>query len=408
MRTLTFSVLAMTSALALSACREDQTAEVPLQAPPAAGSGLLGALGLADLPPAPPAPIVRTSGADYGWAERAYQLDQAFYQAPPDYGFDYDGIEPWAWESEDDWRLVAEPLSSGYRYYYYEPGADYPYFVRDPDYGYGYDRSGGLAAVYDMGGVLLPRAVYAQRADAAGRYWSRAHALRQASARERRREVETRQWSLRRAAYERSQAPWLQAAERHPEWSRYRAGRDDGEARRLRAERERRAAAIARISHEDRREAHAWRQEQNRQRADWRQDRAEQDRRAAVERERDRHRIERDAARHRVESERRQVEERRADQRRIEQRLAERERRGRDEAQRRQAEQQRQQAERQRGEQRRAEADRRRQEGAQRHQQARAEQARHAEQAGRLASGRERGEPRGGRGGGEHHREGKN
>jgi len=73
-------------------------------------------------------------------ADLAERKLEELYAARPDYEFEYDGIEPWAWETEDDWILYAEPLETGYRYYYYEPGEDYPYFVRDPDYGYDYVR----------------------------------------------------------------------------------------------------------------------------------------------------------------------------------------------------------------------------------------------------------------------------
>jgi hypothetical protein len=72
----------------------------------------------------------------YPYAERAYGYDRAFYDAPPTYGFAYGDEEPWVWETADDGYMFAEPYDDEYRFYYYEPGADYPYFVRDADYGY--------------------------------------------------------------------------------------------------------------------------------------------------------------------------------------------------------------------------------------------------------------------------------
>src|SRR3954469_1152818 len=135
-------------ALGLAACNDRDARST---APPPALAVLDPSAGL--LPPAPPAPVARYEPAKgYRLAERAYGVQRAVYDAPPDYGFAYGEEEPGAWEPADDWSMYAEPWDDGYRYYYYQPGADYPYFVRDDDYGYGYDRSGTLVVVVDSAG----------------------------------------------------------------------------------------------------------------------------------------------------------------------------------------------------------------------------------------------------------------
>jgi hypothetical protein len=68
----------------------------------------------------------------------ATALSGVLGDAPPDYGFGYDGVSPWAWETGDRYYRYAEPVHGGYRYYYYEPDAYRPFLVSDPYYSYGY------------------------------------------------------------------------------------------------------------------------------------------------------------------------------------------------------------------------------------------------------------------------------
>ena len=138
--------------LALSACNDEPAAiAVPDPSPPAYLSAA------EPLPYADPAPV-SWYGPDrgYQWAERSYGMQQAFYEAPPDYGFYYGEEEPLVWETVDDWAMYAEPWDDGYRYYYYEPEAPYPYFVRDELYGYGFDPAGVLVALFASDGDYLP------------------------------------------------------------------------------------------------------------------------------------------------------------------------------------------------------------------------------------------------------------
>src|SRR4029453_4442678 len=92
-------------ALPLAACKDDNDR---IDAPDPAPLAVLDAQ--AQLPLAPPAPIAR-SAPERGsrWAERAYGVQRAVYDSPPDYGFDYGEEEPWVWETADDWAMYAEP-----------------------------------------------------------------------------------------------------------------------------------------------------------------------------------------------------------------------------------------------------------------------------------------------------------
>ena len=97
---------------------------------------------------------------DWAWAERSYALDNAFYDTAPDYGFDYDDDQPWVWQTDDRWAMYGDPYDYGYDwdnddyYYYYQPGAVRPYFIRDANYGYGFDDVGRLVIIYDLLGQI--------------------------------------------------------------------------------------------------------------------------------------------------------------------------------------------------------------------------------------------------------------
>lgn len=243
------------AALILAGCREEAlpAAGEPLFIPAAtdAAYGLPIAPAWQALPPAPPA-LVRYA-PDYGDAERAYALDRAFYEAPPDYGFSYVDAQPWAWRTDEGYEVFAEPIDDGYRYYYYEPYEPYPFFVRTPDYGYGYAPGGVLTVVYSSLGVILPTTYVVAQAQPAGLYWSRAHSLYVAS-RHKRAPVVYDAWLSRRPAVVASQARWMQAADRD-DWRRWRDRHDHRDLRRFEPERERRAQQVARMEREEVRQA---------------------------------------------------------------------------------------------------------------------------------------------------------
>lgn len=223
-------------ALALAAC-DDRGGRVDAPEPPS----LAELSAASELPYAEPARVdYRAPDESYAWAERAYGLQRAVYDTPPDYGFEYDGIEPLAWETEDDWAMYAEPWDDGYRYYYYEPGVDYPYFVRDGGYGYAYDAGGILIAVFDSGGRYLPADDARRFAPAAGRYWMRGHDLRAAAGRSRRAPVSQQVWAQRAPQLIRTADPWMRAAREDRAWRAWRERDQDRELRRFQREAERR------------------------------------------------------------------------------------------------------------------------------------------------------------------------
>ncbi|THD34731.1 MAG: hypothetical protein E7773_13775 [Sphingomonas sp.] len=177
---------------------------------------------VAALPTAAPLRTVRVANPRdyYGYADAAYDYQDVLGDAPPDYYFDYDGVDPWAWEGYDQSVVFLEPLDQGYRYYYYRPGADAPYFVRDPDYGYGYDGD-GLAVIYDRYGTVLPYADYGASRDYAARYYLRGRDMYAASHREDRRAVSAAAWAARQPTIVAARTTWSEARARQPLWSEF-------------------------------------------------------------------------------------------------------------------------------------------------------------------------------------------
>jgi hypothetical protein len=177
---------ALAALVALGGCNDAKTpAESSFAAAvPALPATMPLALGAPTLPvyaPAvaelPRAPLLQTvqvadPGEHYAYAENAWSYVDALGDAPPDYGFYEDEVEPWAWQGYDDSAVFVEPLDEGYRYYFYRAGYDEPYFIRDPYYGYGYD-DGRLAVVYDPYGAVVPYWDYGPQLDYASRYYVR-------------------------------------------------------------------------------------------------------------------------------------------------------------------------------------------------------------------------------------------
>jgi hypothetical protein len=221
-------------------------ASLPLSSMPPRGP-LVRAPSFRELPRARPLDYGYVPGGeDYAWIDRADMLYDTIGDAPPDYGFEYDGVEPWAWETAGGYQVFAEPVYGGYRYYYYEPEADSPFLVRDPYYSYGYG-DGRLVAVY-RGGRPLGRAEAILQADAAARYFARARALRGADHDVDRRPVEAISWARQRPAFVQARREWTQARERDPAWRQWRDREPAGPAlRNLQAEQQVRAAAAQRF-----------------------------------------------------------------------------------------------------------------------------------------------------------------
>jgi len=374
--------------VALAAACDDSRRGVDAPPPPP----LAELEGVAELPYAEPARVqYYEPERAYPYAERAYGMQRAFYDAPPDYGFYYDDLSPYVWETSDDWALYAEPWESDYRYYYYEPGAAYPYFVRDRDYGYAFSAAGLLIAMFYPDGRYAPVDVVYRYAPVAGRYYARGHDLRRVGQRTEHFRVDNSVWVADAPRVTRSADPWLRAARDDRRWRAWRERDGDRELRRFAVETRRRqdtagawreqaarheAATMER--REDRREAvqDTRRAEGDRRQMEQRQVQAERRQAQAVEqRGRDRAELQRQAET--------------ASMRERQQRQAQGEARRVEQAQRRQAEVQ------QQGEARRAEQAQRQQAAVQQRRQVQAERPARREppQQARAPSAGERGRP---------------
>lgn len=156
----------------------------------------------------------------YAYADQAGYFSQSLGNGPPDYGFDYDGVRPWAWQGYEGSLVFVEPVDDGYRYYYYRAGADRPYFVRDPDYAYGYDGD-QLAAVYGPDGGLVPYADYGPRLGYAAAYLWRAERLFEAS--RERQAISAAAWEAQQDSIIASRERWADNRDRQAGWAAYHA-----------------------------------------------------------------------------------------------------------------------------------------------------------------------------------------
>lgn len=105
-------------------------------------------------PPPPPAPPSQPPAAAFYWIDLADSLAQAIGDAPPDYGFRYDGIDNWAWLSRGGEMLIVEPGREGVVQYYFYRDETAPYLVRDAYYSYAFDGP-RLVQIYDNRGRLF-------------------------------------------------------------------------------------------------------------------------------------------------------------------------------------------------------------------------------------------------------------
>ncbi len=162
----------------------------------------------------------------YAYLDRASDIEDEIGDAPPDYDYDNDdGVSPWVWQTGGGDYRYAEPVDGGYRYYYYQPGARYPYLVRTHDYSYAY-AGAALVAVYALSGALVPPDRYGGYRDQASRYFSRGQQLRQASDQRRHQGVVAANWAARRAQFSAAQANWAADRARQSAWQAYHAQND--------------------------------------------------------------------------------------------------------------------------------------------------------------------------------------
>ena len=225
------SALALVCALSLSACdkKSDSSSTAAADAPLPLTNGPQTAIVAAPPPealPSAPRPKIAARAnprdEDYSYVDRAYAMSDAIGDAPPDYGFDYSDSHPWVWRSTNRSTRMVEPVSGGYRDYYYRAGADTPYLVRDPRYAYGFSN-GELVAVYDRNGRLLPYQDLDQRDDDAGRIYARAVALYGAALQSERRAINAANWAAQQAALADERAQWQAEPNQQDSWRAYHA-----------------------------------------------------------------------------------------------------------------------------------------------------------------------------------------
>jgi len=252
------ALVACFAASALAACNQNgqatsaptPAAALPLEMTATTPTAIAPAPTISQLPQGAPVRVGRLSDPDdtYAYADEADSENQAFGDAPPDYGFDYGGTQPWVWYGDDHSERVSEPLpGGGYRYYYYQPGAQYPYLVRDPEYTYGYD-SGVLVVVYDREGRALPPDGYNARVDAASRILARATALYLASQQQQHQAVVAANWEARQERTAPDNAAWQRAQAQQSGWAAYHAAHAQQEQAQWDQERFRREAEAARFA----------------------------------------------------------------------------------------------------------------------------------------------------------------
>jgi hypothetical protein len=155
--------------------------------------------------------------SSYALLALAAILGSVIGTSPPDYYFAYGSVRPWVWITEDRYVRYAEPLPTGYRYYYYAPDAARPFLVRDPLYTYGYsdDR---LVVIYDSYGRVLNRDRALPLRRAASSYYDRGVTLYQNGLTSERYGVPAPLWQQRSATVVADQQVWDRARNWNPGW----------------------------------------------------------------------------------------------------------------------------------------------------------------------------------------------
>ncbi|WP_066797535.1 hypothetical protein [Sphingomonas soli] len=129
-------------------------------------------------------PVAKLS--DYSWIDRADALWEAIGDAPPDYSFPYEGLEPWAWQTADGHQIMVEDAGEqgGIRSYYFAPGAQSPFLVVEPGASFGFTGT-KLAMLYGPDGGVVPRAQWGKRPARGQILFARARLIKRAMERER-------------------------------------------------------------------------------------------------------------------------------------------------------------------------------------------------------------------------------
>lgn len=223
-------LLVSVSVFALDACKLDQkpnarnTAAVADTGEPTVQGNLAN---LATPAPAPAqvayGPESSPASDSYAPAERAHSFDRAVYRHAPSYAFRYQNEAPLAWNTPDGYSMYAERVDNGYRDSYFAPGTSRPYFVRDPQYGYGYGPDGTLSAVYNGAGALMDISRLERVAANAGAYYVRARELRRYGANDSyRAAVSESYWAQQAPDFYAEQQRWISAPDRQSSWRDWR------------------------------------------------------------------------------------------------------------------------------------------------------------------------------------------
>ncbi|RYG27284.1 MAG: hypothetical protein EON93_20875, partial [Burkholderiales bacterium] len=176
------------------------------------------------------------STENYALLSLAAVLGSVIGSSPPDYYFEHRGVQPWVWMTEDRYVRYAEPISTGYRYYYYEPGDARPFLVRDPYYSYGY-RGDRLVVVYDQHGRVLRSNRALRLRSAAATYYDRGLTLQRASVRTQRYGVAAPLWQDRRNLIISDQRQWERARAQSARWQSQQRRYEQATERRWQGER---------------------------------------------------------------------------------------------------------------------------------------------------------------------------
>lgn len=241
--------------LALGSCNKAPQANQPITGAPIAAMQLATtapppqtyAPPASALPPAPRPVAYRPAPQHWRYLNDAYDMSDAFADTPPDYTVAYDGEDPYVWRADDGAYRVVEWMPEGARYYYYEPGADEPFLIQDPEYSYAYDN-GVLVAVYTLAGALVADRIAAERAGYAARYYARGHDLYRAAQQERRQPAYADNWRERAPMVQAQRARWQQGRQDQPGWQDWNRAHQAQQEQRWAPERQHRAAYAAALS----------------------------------------------------------------------------------------------------------------------------------------------------------------
>jgi hypothetical protein len=171
-------------------------------------------------PPPPAAYSAYPAADDYAFIDRADSLWEAIGDAPPDFAFEVDGAEPWAWQTGDGHRIVVEETPQGIHSYYFEPGGDGPFLAVKPGMSFGYEGE-AVSVVYGADGGAMSRPEGAPHLEEGAALYARARLLHRAMLQQQWRSVDTQAWIDASPLIWGSVQIWDEGKRRDPRWGRY-------------------------------------------------------------------------------------------------------------------------------------------------------------------------------------------